>query len=137
MLSFKPMRFFRIRKVRLSLEEQEARRTTRSAGIRGILFVSGIIFLCFVAFLGLTLVLLPMLDCRAEERLLNLKRLQLKQKQEEEKTLYNRSIALEKDQEYNETVASDKGIGKPGMRYFQFPESPEQKQEEPIPVYAD
>lgn len=137
MLSFKPMRFFRIRKVRLSLEEQEARRTTRSAGIRGILFVSGIIFLCFVAFLGLTLVLLPMLDCRAEERLLNLKRLQLKQKQEEEKTLYNRSIALEKDQEYNETVASDKGIGKPGMRYFQFPESPEQKQEEPTPVYAD
>lgn len=137
MLSFKPMRFFRIRKVRLSLEEQEARRTTRSAGIRGILFVSGIIFLCFVAFLGLTLVLLPMLDCRAEERLLNLKRLQLKQKQEEEKTLYNRSIALEKDQEYNETVASDKGIGKPGMRYFQFPESPEQEQEEPTPVYAD
>lgn len=131
------MRLFRIRKVRLSLEEQEARRTTRSAGIRGILFVSGIIFLCFVAFLGLTLVLLPMLDCRAEERLLNLKRLQLKQKQEEEKTLYNRSIALEKDQEYNETVASDKGIGKPGMRYFQFPESPEQEQEEPTPVYAD
>ena len=53
------MRFFRIRKVRLSLEEQEARRTTRSAGIRGILFVSGIIFLCFVAVLGFTLVLLP------------------------------------------------------------------------------
>lgn len=137
MLSFKPMRFFRIRKVRLSLEEQEARRTTRSAGIRGILFVSGIIFLCFVAVLGFTLVLLPMLDCRTEARRLEQKYTLLKERQEVEKTLRNRSIALEKDQEYNETVAADKGIGMPGKRYFQFPEKPEQQQQEPTPVYKD
>ncbi len=131
------MRLFRIRKVRLSLEEQEARRTTRSAGIRGILFVSGIVFLCFVAFLGLTLVLLPMLDCRSDERRLDVAQYKLKKKQEEEKTLSNICIALEKDQEFNETMAADKGIGKPGMRYFQFPEKPEKPQEDTTPVYKD
>lgn len=115
--------WFRRRK-HLSLEERENRRTTRSDGIRGILFVSGMVFLCFVAFVGLTLVLLPMLDLRTLERERDRKMQELEEARKEEKRSGQICNALESDPEFNEVIARDKGLAKPGEKVIRFPQQP-------------
>lgn len=117
--------WFRRRK-HLSLEERENRRTTRSDGIRGILFVSGMVFLCFVAFVGLTLVLLPMLDLRTLERERDRKMQELEEARKEEKRSGQICNALESDPEFNEVIARDKGLAKPGEKVIRFPQQPAQ-----------
>lgn len=117
--------WFRRRK-HLSLEERENRRTTRSDGIRGILFVSGMVFLCFVAFVGLTLVLLPMLDLRTLERERDRKMQELEEARKEEKRSGQICNALESDPEFNEVIARDKGLAKPDEKVIRFPQQPAQ-----------
>lgn len=117
--------WFRRRK-HLSLEERENRRTTRSDGIRGILFVSGMVFLCFVAFVGLTLVLLPMLDLRTLERERDRKMQELEEAHKEEKRSGQICNALESDPEFNEVIARDKGLAKPDEKVIRFPQQPAQ-----------
>ena len=117
--------WFRHRK-HLSLEERENRRTTRSDGIRGILFVSGMVFLCFVAFVGLTLVLLPMLDLRTLERERDRKMQELEEARKEEKRSGQICNALESDPEFNEVIARDKGLAKPDEKVIRFPQQPAQ-----------
>ena len=112
------------RRSHLSLEEREKRRTTRSAGIRGILFVSGMVFLCFVAFVGLTLVLLPMLDLRTMERERDRKIQELEDARKEEKLTGQICDALESDPAFNEVVARDKGLAKPNEKVVRFPQQP-------------
>ena len=107
----------------LSLEERETRRTTRSAGIRGILFVSGLVFLCFVAFVGLTLVLLPMLNLRTLEQERDQKLKELSAARKEEKRAQQICNAVENDPEFNEVMARDKGMAKPGEHVIKFPKA--------------
>lgn len=112
------------RRGRLSLEERENRRTTRSAGIRVILLVFGMVFLCFVAFVGLTLVLLPMLDLSKLEQERDRKLQELAAAQKEEKRSRQICNALESDPEFNEVMARDKGLAKPGENVVKFPRQP-------------
>ena len=79
-----------------------------------MLFVSGIVVLCFVAFLGLTVSLSPMLGNRAavQERELRL-RVLAETYEEEERTVKEKQ-ALADDKQFNEAVARDKGFARPG-----------------------
>lgn len=112
------------RRSHLSLEERENRRTIRSEGIRGILLVFGMVFLCFVAFVGLTLVLLPMLDLRSLEQERDRKLQELAAAKKEEKRSRQICNALESDPEFNEVMARDKGLAKPGENVVKFPRQP-------------
>lgn len=96
-----------------SLDAREQHRTTRSEGIRRLLFVSGVIMLCFVAFLGLTVVLLPMLDLRAAEQERDRRLMDLQATLAEEKRQRDICTALERDPEFNEAMARDKGLAHP------------------------
>lgn len=108
------MKLFRRSKAYFTLEEREQSRSTRSEGIRYMLFVSGIVVLCFVAFLGLTVSLSPMLGNRAavQERELRL-RVLAETYEEEERTVKEKQ-ALADDKQFNEAVARDKGFARPG-----------------------
>lgn len=79
-----------------------------------MLFVSGVVVLCFVAFLGLTVSLLPMLGYRAAVQELELCRQVLAESQEKEQRYLNKERALEENKGYNEAVAPDKGFARPG-----------------------
>ena len=108
------MKLFRRSKAYFTLEEREQSRTTRSEGIRYMLFVSGIVVLCFVAFLGLTVSLLPMLGYRAAVQELELRlRVRAETYEELERTVKEKQ-ALTDDKDYNEAVARDKGFARPG-----------------------
>lgn len=115
------MKWFGLGKSHYSLEEREQNRTTRSEGIRDILFVTGIVVLYFVAFLGLTLSLSPVLDKRASEQELELKQQELKTRLAEEKRLINYHDALNNNAALNEAVAHDAGFAHPGETIIHIP----------------
>lgn len=121
-----------------SLDERERRRSYRSEGVRDILFVSGLIMLCFVAFLGLTFVLLPMLDLRAAEQDRERARQELQAALEEEKRQRDIYTALERDPEFNEAMARDKGLARPGETVIRIPAKPAlPTPPHPTPEYRD
>lgn len=115
------MKWFRLSKSYYTLEEREQSRTTRSEGIRYMLFVSGVVVLCFVAFLGLTVSLLPMLGYRAAVQERELLRQVLAETLEKEQRYLNQERALEDDKRYNEAVAPDKGFARPGEYIIHIP----------------
>ena len=82
------------------------------------------VFLCFVAFVGLTLVLLPMLDLRTMERERDRKIQELEDARKEEKLTGQICDALESDPTFNEVVARDKGLAKPNEKVVRFPQQP-------------
>lgn len=129
------MNWFRRNKVYYTLEEREQNRTTRSEGIRYILFVSGIVVLCFIAFLGLTVSLLPMLDYRAAEQERELRRQVRRETLAEEQRTANIKQGLIDDRELNEAMARDKGFARPGETVIHI--SPNAKPAEPAERIQD
>lgn len=122
----------------LSLDERERRRSSRSEGVRDILYVSGLILLFFVAFLGLTFVLLPMLDLRATEQERDRRLQELQATLAEEKRQRDICTALERDPEFNEVMARDKGLARPGETVIHIPAKPTPaKPQNPTSTYRD
>lgn len=118
------MNLFRHGRAYSSLDDLEKRRTKRSEGIRRILSVTGIILLCFVAFIGLTVALLPMLDLRAARQERDHRLQELQATLAEEKRQRDMCTALERDPEFNEAMARDKGLARPGETVIHIPSKP-------------
>lgn len=122
----------------LSIDERERLRSSRSEGVRDFLFVSGLIVLCFVAFLGLTFALLPLLDHSAAIQERERARQKLQESQAEEKRQRDICTALERDADFNEAMARDKGFARPGETVIRIPSAPAQKHPtRPSPSYQD
>ncbi len=118
------MNLFRHGRAYSSLDDIEKRRTKRSEGIRRILWVSGVILVCFVAFIGLTVALLPMLDLRAAQQERDHRLQELQATLAEEKRQRDICTALERDPEFNEAMARDKGLARPDETVIHIPSKP-------------
>lgn len=121
-----------------SIDERERRRSSRSEGVRDILFVSGLIMLFFVAFLGLTFVLQPMLGLNAAEQDRERARQELAETLAEEKRQHDIYAAMETDAELNEAMARDNGFARPNEKVIRIPAQPATTtQQPPAPAYRD
>lgn len=101
------MKFSLFRGRRRTLEELEDIRHSRSAGIRRVIAVAGIIFLAFVAFLASMLILPPMLELKALQKEKLRYEVQLRRAQAAEKEAHD-SFLWMSDPEYFEQIARDR-----------------------------
>lgn len=107
-------------------EEIEFTQQTRSAGIRRVLGVSGLIFLALVAFLASMLVLPPLLELQTLRREKERVELRLQHAQHEEAEAHNRYIWM-MDPEYFEQIARDRANqAKEGETVIRRPNTPAQ-----------
>jgi len=89
------------------LEELEDIRANRSAGIRRVIAVAGIIFLALVVFLASMLILPPLLELKTLEKQQAHYELLLKRAKEAEKEAHD-SFLWMSDPEYFEQIARDR-----------------------------
>lgn len=126
------MSLFR-RKRRLTPQELEYTRQSRSLGIRRVLSVSGLIFLALVAFLASMLVLPPMLELQNLRREKERVELRYQRALREETEAHNRYLWM-MDPEYFEQIARDRANqAKEGETVIRRPSTPQQPAEPPTP----
>lgn len=101
------MSLFPFRGRRRTLEELEDIRANRSAGIRRVIAVAGIIFLSLVVFLASMLILPPLLELKALEKQKSHYEFLLKRAKEAEKEAHD-SFLWMSDPEYFEQIARDR-----------------------------
>jgi hypothetical protein len=90
-----------------TLEEIEEQRLNRSRGIRGMIKVTGIIFLVLVAFLASMTLLTPLFELHALEQEKERAQAQLQRAKAVEAEVYNRFLWMS-DPEYFEQMARDR-----------------------------
>ncbi len=90
-----------------TLEEIEEQRLNRSRGIRGMIKVTGIIFLVLVAFLASMTLLTPLFELHALEQEKERAQAQLQRAKAVEAEAYNRFLWMS-DPEYFEQMARDR-----------------------------
>lgn len=93
---------------RRSVKEQDESRAVRANGIRGVLKVSGIIFLVLVAFLVSMVLLTPFLKLYSLKQEKEHVEVQLHHAKEEEEEARNRLLWAQGDAEYYEQIARDR-----------------------------
>ncbi len=111
-----------------TLEELEEQRIHRSAGIRGMLKVAGIIVLVVVAFISSMMLLTPMLELHALKQERDRTQLQLTRAKTIEKEAHNRFLWMS-DPEFFEQIARDRAnLAKDGEFIIRRPTAEQQKQ---------
>ncbi len=90
-----------------TLEELQEQRNQRSKGIRGMLKVSGVIFLVLVAVLASMLLLTPVLELHKLEQEREIAKQQLQRAKADEAEAYNKLLWMA-DPEYFEQMARDR-----------------------------
>lgn len=90
-----------------TLEEIQEQRDLRSRGIRGMIKVTGIIFLVLVAVIGSMLLLTPILELHTLEQERDRAQIQLHQARITEAEAYNKFLWMS-DPEYFEQLARDR-----------------------------
>ena len=113
-----------------TLEEIEEQRLNRSRGIRGMIKVTGIIFLALVAFISSMLLLNPMLQLHSLEQEKVRAEQQLLKARQVESEAYHRFLWMD-DPEYFEQIARDRANqAKAGEHIVRRPTAEELKQME-------
>ncbi len=110
-----------------TLEEIEEQRLNRSRGIRGMIKVTGIIFLMLVAFLASMLLLTPLLELHTLEQEREHAQHQLQRARQAETEAYKRFLWMS-DPEYFEQMARDRAnLAKTGEHVVRRPTAEEQR----------
>lgn len=129
------MRWFSFFGGAVSPAERERRKEQRAFGIQRFLFVAGLIFLFFIAFMGLTLALKPMIELKNEKSILAGKKQTLEKTIQERERLKNICTALEQDAAFNEMMARDRGLAAPHEVIIEFPDEEPTQQEPTTPEW--